>query len=151
MLIEPVRGTHVICARFLPVLAAFICLAQVPPVVHHQGRLGVGDSFFDGVGRFKFALVNADASQVFWRSGLDADTDGEPDGAVALPVSRGLYSVLLGDTSLANMAPLPASVFGSPEVYLRVWFDDGVNGSERLAPDQRFAAVGYAMMAAERP
>jgi alpha-tubulin suppressor-like RCC1 family protein len=28
-----------------------------------------------------------------------------------------------------------------------VWFDDGTNGSLLLAPDQRIAAVGYAMVA----
>ena len=30
---------------------------------------------------------------------------------------------------------------------LRVWLDDGVNGSQLLTPDQRIAAVGYAMVA----
>jgi formylglycine-generating enzyme required for sulfatase activity len=29
-----------------------------------------------------------------------------------------------------------------------VWFNDGTNGSQLLAPDQRLAAVGYAMVAA---
>ena len=30
---------------------------------------------------------------------------------------------------------------------LRVWFDDGTNGSQLLTPDQRIASVGYAMVA----
>ena len=49
---------------------------------------------------------------------------------------------------MANMTAIPASVFANEEVYLRIWFDDGTNGSQRLSPDQRIAAVGYAMMAA---
>lgn len=125
--------------------------AQVPALVHHQGRVAVGDSFFDGPGQFKFAFVNADASQTFWRSSPDVNLDGEPDAAVSVTVVRGLYSVLLGDSTLANMAPIPPTVFEQPTVYLRVWFDDGVSGSERLSPDQRFAAVGYALVAANVP
>jgi hypothetical protein len=62
-----------------------------------------------------------------------------------------LYSVLLGDAALAGMGPLPSSVFEQPAVFLRVWFDDGVNGFERLSPDQRLASVGYAMVAATVP
>jgi len=44
-------------------------------------------------------------------------------------------------------APLPAAVFTNSDVRLRVWFDDGVHVSQQLSPDQRIAAVGYAMMA----
>lgn len=126
-------------------------LAQVPALVHHQGRIAVEEALFDGPGLFKFAFVNADASQIFWHNAPDGDGDGEPDQPVSIRVSRGLYSVLLGDVSLANMAPLAPDVFAQPAVYLRVWFDDGVRGSERLIPDQRLAAVGYAMVAANVP
>ncbi|MGY8642507.1 MAG: formylglycine-generating enzyme family protein, partial [Verrucomicrobiales bacterium] len=70
-----------------------------------------------------------------------------PTGAVTLPVSKGLYSVLLG----ANMTPIPNTVFANPDVRLRVWFDDGTNESQLLTPDQRIAAVGYAMMASTVP
>lgn len=125
--------------------------AQVPALVHHQGRIAVEEVLFDGPGRFKFAFVNADASQVFWHNAPDGDGDGEPDQPVSIRVSRGLYSVLLGDVSLAHMAPLSPDVFAQPAVYLRVWFDDGVRGSQRLFPDQRLAAVGYAMVAASVP
>lgn len=34
---------------------------------------------------------------------------------------------------------------------LRVWFNDGTNGSQMLTPDQQIAAVGYAMMAGNVP
>jgi formylglycine-generating enzyme required for sulfatase activity len=79
----------------------------------------------------------------YW-SNDGTSTDGsEPTGAVSLPVTKGLYSVLLG----ANMTPIPNTVFANADVHLRVWFDDGTNGSQLLTPDQRIAAVGYAMVA----
>lgn len=122
--------------------------AQVPGLINYQGRIAVGRTDFDGPGSFKFALVNASGSQMFWSNDVDADANGEPDRAVTLPVSRGLFSVQLGDTTLPNMAPLSLGIFSNTAIYLRVWFNDGASGFQRLAPDQRLAAVGYAMMAA---
>jgi len=102
---------------------------------------------FDGTGEFRFALVNANGSTSYW-SNDGTSTDGsEPTGAVSLPVTKGLYSVLLG----ANMTAIPSSVFANSDVHLRVWFDDGTNGSQLLTPDQRIAAVGYAMVASTVP
>ena len=51
--------------------------------------------------------------------------------------------MLLGDTVLGNMIAIPASVFANPDVRLRVWFNDGVNGSQLLTPDQRLAPATY--------
>ena len=62
-------------------------------------------------------------------------------------MTKGLYSVLLGDATLTNMTIVPATVFTNSDVRLRVWFNDGINGSQLLSPDQRIAAVGYAMVA----
>ena len=45
-------------------------------------------------------------------------TNGAP---VSLAVTKGLYAVLLGDTSLPNMTALPAQVFDHEDVRLRVW------------------------------
>ena len=64
---------------------------------------------------------------------------------------KGLYSVLLGDTTLSNMTTVPASIFTNPGVWLRVWFNDGIAGFQQLTPDQRLAAVGYAIMAVTVP
>ena len=49
------------------------------------------------------------------------------------------------------MTALPYTVFGNADVRLRVWFNDGTNGWQQLSPDQRIAAVGYAMTAANVP
>lgn len=142
------------CAALLVSLAGGLlstAQAQVPPLLHHQGRLAVGEALFDGPGQFKFALVGPGVALPAWGNSPDGDADGVPDAAVTLPVSRGLYSVLLGDTSVDQMAPLSPTIFAQPELYLRVWFDDGVHGFERLEPDQRLASVGYAMVAATVP
>lgn len=124
--------------------------AQVPGILNYQGRVAVGDPpvNFEGSGAFKFALVNADGTTSYWSNDGTSTAGSQPTAAVTLTVTKGLYAVLLGDTALTNMTAVPASVFANDDVRLRVWFDDGVNGSQLLTPDQRIAAVGYAMVAA---
>jgi len=85
----------------------------------------------------------------YWSNDGTSTAGSEPADAVDLSVAKGLYSVLLGDATLANMSTVPSTVFTNENVHLRVWFDDGSNGSQLLTPDQRIAAVGYAMMAGE--
>ncbi len=83
----------------------------------------------------------------YWSNDGTSNDGSEPSAAVSLPVKKGLYSVLLGDANLPNMTIVPATIFANPDVRLRVWFDDGVKGVQQLTPDQRIAAVGYAVMA----
>jgi len=157
-----VRISIVLSRAALPALLALggasAARAQTAGVLHYQGRVLVGPTVFDGAGQFKFALVNGDASQVFWRNWLDVDANGEPDRGVAVAVSRGHYSVDLGDSTVPSMQPIPLSVFAdrlpaltADPLYLRVWFNDGTNGFQRLTPDQRVAAVSFAMAAATVP
>jgi hypothetical protein len=55
---------------------------------------------------------------------------------------------MLGDTSVSNMThSIPPEIFTNSNVRLRVWFSDGIFAFQQLSPDQRLAAVGYAMMA----
>ena len=114
-------------------------------MINYQGRVAVGDPAvnFDGTGEFRFALVNANGSTSYWSNDGTSTEGSEPTAAVSLTVTKGLYSVLLG----ANMTAIPSSVFANSDVHLRVWFNDGTNGSQLLTPDQRIAAVGYAMLA----
>lgn len=134
------------------ILSLHFCAAfgQVPSLLHYQGRILVGSTAFEGLGQFKFSVVNFDGSQTFWRNAPDGNSDGQPDGAVSLAVTQGLYSVFLGDTALPNMAALPPTAFAG-DVYLRVWFNDGVSGFQQLAPDQRIGSVAYALVAATVP
>ncbi|MCX6902054.1 MAG: hypothetical protein NTW03_00970, partial [Verrucomicrobia bacterium] len=110
-----------------------------PQLISYQGRVTVGTTNFDGAGQFKFALINNSASRTYWSNG---------PAAVSVSVNKGLFSILLGD---AGMNPIPASVFTNSDVRLRIGFSDGVSGWQWLAPDQRLAAVGYALMAANVP
>jgi len=130
---------YIIPMFFLWACMATIVIADVPQMINYQGRVTVNGTNFTGTGQFKFALVNGDASQTFWSNGA---------ATVSVPVTKGLYAVLLGD---AGMDAIPASVFTNTDVRLRVWFDDGVNGLQLLSPDQRIAAVGYALMSANIP
>ena len=83
----------------------------------------------------------------YWSNDGTSTAGSQPAAAVPLAVTKGLYSVRLGDTTLANMTAIPHDVFDHSDVRLRVWFDDGTHGPQLLTPDQRIAAVGYAMMA----
>ncbi|GAA5122099.1 tail fiber domain-containing protein [Luteolibacter yonseiensis] len=134
------------CAISLSLLAAH-GQAESPRVLNHQGRIAVAGANFQGTGRFKFALVNSQGTQSFWSNDGSSNGGGEPTTFVSLDVTRGLYSVLLGDAAITNMTPVPAEVFQNADVRLRVWFNDGVNGFQHIAPDHRLAAAPYAMMA----
>ena len=115
-------------------------LAQVPGMVNYQGRVVVNGTNFAGAGQFKFALVDGTGNTTYWSNGVNA---------VTCTVTKGLYSVLLGDTNAANMeTAVPTAAFTHADVRLRVWFNDGVNGLQRLLPDQRIVSAGYAMNAA---
>ncbi len=95
--------------------------------------------------------MNAAGSTTYWSNDGSSAGGSQPATAVPITVTNGLYSVLLGDTTLANMTTIPPSVFNNSDVRLRVWFDDGTNGPQALVPDQRIAAVGYAVIAGNVP
>ncbi len=120
-----------------------------PTVVSYQGQVRVGGSVYSGVGHFKFAVVDSGGTISYWSNDGTSSGGSEPTASVSLSVSGGLFSVLLGDISLTGMtSPLTDAVFAtSTDTYLRVWFsDDGVSFS-RLTPDQKIAAVPYALQA----
>ncbi len=119
--------------------------AQVPQLINYQGRVAVGTTNFNSPpnGLFKFALVQGTGPTLLWKNDGSAGNT-EPGAAVSLPVTKGLYSVLLGDTTVPGMTQaIPASVWTNGDVRLRVWFNDGTNGSQLLTPDQRLAPTGY--------
>jgi hypothetical protein len=129
-----------------------IHLAQggAPAVVSYQGEVQVNDAPYTGDGYFKFAVVNAAGDATYW-SNDDSSTGGsEPTAAVRLTVSEGLFSVLLGDTTLDGMTQaLTPDVFSQPSRYLRVWFSSDNITFDQLTPDTRIAAVPYALQAQE--
>lgn len=77
----------------------------------YQGRVLAGGSPYKGTGYFKFTIVNAAAS---------SSASSEPSFAVPVTVNNGLFTMLLGDTTLTGMTqPLSATVFATA-----VAFDD---------------------------
>src|SRR5947209_511949 len=137
-----------IVALVLALLSLGVARAQVPQFISYQGRLLSGGTNFSGPGQFKFALVNSNGAPTYWSNNGSSVNGSEPTAAVTVVVAGGLFTVLLGDATLANMTAIPATVFTNADVRLRVWVDGGTGGFQELAPDQRIGAVGYAMMAA---
>jgi photosystem II stability/assembly factor-like uncharacterized protein len=114
-----------------------------------QGRVTVDGLSFDGVGQFKFALLRGNATAVLWtHDGTSSGQGFQPTGFVTMPVTKGIYSVLLGDTTVPGMSnPINPAIFRNDDVRLRVWFNDGTHGFQQLVPDQRVGAVGYSYKA----
>lgn len=124
--------------------------AQTPPPlpISIQGRVTVDNLVFNGTGKFKFALVNAAGSVLYWTH--DGSRNGgslQPTASVDVTVVKGLYTVLLGDTSIPGMTnPINPDIFTNADVRLRIWFNDNTHGFQQLLPDQRIGAVGYSFV-----
>ena len=101
-----------------------------------------------GKARLKFALVSPDGNVTHWSQDGTSVSGSEPGEHVSVQVRGGLYSILLGNTSIPGMDAMNPSLFQQiSDLHLRVWFSDGVNGFERISPDRPFASVPYAMSA----
>jgi hypothetical protein len=85
--------------------------------------------------------------QTYWSNDGTSTAGSEPANAVPVPVQSGLFTVLLGDTNLANMHAIPLDAFDHPDIRLRLWFNDGASGFAQLVPDQPFASAPYAIRA----
>jgi hypothetical protein len=128
-------------------LLAAVARAQVPQVMHYQGRILVGNNNFNGSGHFKFALVDPLGTTLWNNDGTGIGmVNNTPAADVTINCDKGLYSVMLGETPA--MVAIPINVFSHADVRLRVWFSDNQNGFQQFVPDQKIASVGYAMMAA---
>jgi hypothetical protein len=145
------RITAVLVALHLVTTALPSALAAPPPLVSYQGRVAANGVPFNGTGQFKFALVSADGARTYWSHNGSSVGGSAPSASVSLTVTNGLYSVRLGDTNITGMTTLlqPDVFTANSDVRLRVWFNDGVNGSQLLSPDQRLASVGYALTAGQ--
>jgi hypothetical protein len=103
---------------------------------------------FNGNGDFRFALVDPDTGLNRWTNdGSKVGQTGTPNAAANLPIINGIYNVRLGDQALANMVSIPSTVFNDDNIVLRIWFSDGVNGNQQLAPDQPITSSPYAFHA----
>ena len=136
----------IICG-FLITATARIAIASREITIGYQGVIESKGQLLDGTGFFKFALCSLDCNTTYWSNDDSSVNGSEPSGSVSIQIDSGIFNLMLGDTSLTGMAEIPLSVFediGDENLYLRVWFDDGYNGFEQLAPDQRLSIAPYA-------
>src|ERR1700682_1855678 len=105
-----------------------------------------GGSNYTGTTTVTIGPPPSNTNFTYWSNDGTSVNGSEPTNYVSIGVTNGLYSVLLGDTSLANMTAVSnfVAAYASADVRLRVWFDDGVHGSQLLSPDQRIGSVVYA-------
>jgi hypothetical protein len=132
------------------VVALLLCAGplpaqQVPQILSYQGRVAVGGINFDGQGQFKFSLVSPAGNVTYWSNDGTGTQGQQPNEPVMLTVNSGNFSVLLGDTTIPGMTAIPPGVFANADVRLRIWFNDRGHGFQLLNPDQRIAAVAYAI------
>ena len=83
----------------------------------------------------------------YWSNDGTSANGSEPTAAVSVGVSSGLFTVVLGDTTQANMTAINAAVFSQANLQLRIWFNDGVHGSAALSPVQNLTPAPYAVQA----
>ncbi len=84
----------------------------------------------------------------YWSNDGTSVAGSEPTAAVGVGVANGLFTVVLGDTTVANMTAIGASLFSQPNLQLRLWFNDGANGSVALSPLQNLTPAPYAIYSA---
>lgn len=117
-----------------PVLVAFVCgvaypaLAQVPQLIHYQGRLLSGTNLVNGSVGLSLRLFNLPGGG----TSLYEDSN-------SVTVVDGLYSTFIGDTT--NSGSLALALTNA-----QLWVEVAVNGST-LTPRERVASVAYALVA----
>ena len=83
----------------------------------------------------------------YWSNDGTSVAGSPPAAAATVGVSNGLFNVVLGDSTLSNMATIDASVLMQMNLQLRIWFDDGVHGFAALDPVQNLTPTPYAITA----
>lgn len=80
----------------------------------------------------------------YWSNDGTSSSGSQPTSAVSVRVANGLFNVVLGDATLANMTPINVSLFTQPNLQLQIWFSDGVSGFALLSPLQNLTPAPYA-------
>ncbi len=108
---------------------------------HYQGRVKVSGTAFTGTGQFKFAIVNNAGDDTLWSNDSTSVGGAEPTGYISISVTDGIFNVLIGDTGL-GMSAMNRSIFNHPtKIKLKIWFNDGIHGFEKLNPDHELVNV----------
>jgi len=122
--------------------------AQAPGIVSYQGQITANGTSYSGTGQFRFIIWRDGPPVTLWSHDGTSAGGEMPASAVALPVTDGLFSVGMGDTAVPGMAlAVPAGIFQSAGLRVRIWFSDGV-AEPALVADHAITSVGYALFAA---
>ena len=136
------------------ILSFLLCFATLyqwawaaPQVLNYSGKISVSGQPYTGQAYFKFALINRAGTVSYWTNDGNFTLIQEPPNAVAVTLTDGVYSVPLGNASLANMQMIPDQIFKDHnDAHLRIWFAQSASGPfELLSPDQAIGAVPYAL------
>jgi hypothetical protein len=130
-------------------LAAFSLHAfgAAPMLIDYQGMVRLRGRAHDGSGYFKLAISDANGVNLWTHDGSALAATNAPDGFLTNAVVDGVFSILLGDTSL-GMAVFPEDLFASGDRYLRLWFaTNAVSEFIEMLPSQRMVSTPYALNA----
>jgi len=83
----------------------------------------------------------------YWSNDGTSSAGSEPEASVNVAVANGLFTVVLGDTTIPNMAAISAALFSQPGLQLRIWFNDGTQGFSALYPASNLTPTPYAIFA----
>jgi hypothetical protein len=87
------------------------------------------------------------AATTYWSNDGTSSAGSEPAASVSVAVANGLFTVMLGDTAIPNMAAINAALFDQPNLQLQIWFNDGAQGFAALSPAQNLTPSPYAIFA----
>jgi hypothetical protein len=125
--------------------------AQAPGIITYQGRVTNGGAPFTGTGQFRFVIYRNGPPTSLWSHDSSSAGGAMPVTAVSLPVSGGLFSVGLGDTTVPGMLhPIVSAIFQNSNLRVRIWFSDGVIAPAVIA-DHAITSTGYAFFAMNVP
>lgn len=131
----------------IAVLPAITRAASVPSILTYQGSMFVDEEPFDGEGFFKLVIVDSSGSSLWSNDGTSVD-GSEPAGDVAVTLNEGIFSIVIGDTNISGMDALDPAIFDTADtLYMKAWFDDGVNGFSELTPRVRITSSVYSFNA----
>src|ERR1043166_4133860 len=127
--------------------------AQIPGIITYQGQVTSSGTNFTGTGEFRFLIYRTGPPLLtLWSHDNSSIAGEQPGSSIFIPVTNGLFTVGLGDTSVTGMtAAIPPDLFSNATLHLRIWFSDGANGLALLSPDQRITSAAYAMRAGNVP
>ncbi|MEM0967157.1 MAG: hypothetical protein AAGJ81_13515 [Verrucomicrobiota bacterium] len=86
------------------------------------------------------------AERAIWTNESGAPSSlSRPSQFESIPIVEGNYSLRLGDPDL--MPAIFPFDLDDPEIFLKIWFDDGTNGIQQLSPDQPIGSTPFSLIA----